>query len=761
MLDLFGEIISEANTDKSDFITYEGSFTYYVKAQVKGTLPYSNTTLMIQAYNNRKELKPLKLKCRWYREIGDRNYEITDNKDDSYHINAQDIGCFVKVAVRPKSKRFSKKDIAIVKFGPFEMSDTLSLNLEKDLTNGTHIYQFNLLKHNSQFVNDQSNFQNFVKVDQNGISFQFGFYFELFVNFFLLHNSAHPYRVVCENHDYSVLSIFYVKGTEISFKEDILVDFPKLQEKYKILKEKFLRQTINEKPHVSDKSLSQLDLEFTSRRDQRKQSIMTNNLMLDSYIFDVEDEDEGKEHEIRIKFKTRVERDSFVCLVRAIAAIKTMALAPLMNEIEKVFDGTISEEKNSKKLVEIFDNKYEKVVHRKKELDSSIQRMLDMNKGKNLENENLIQCAELLESDLAMSIAEFKKMMEKLGEKGEAETRKVSQLEKSLLSASRNVEMIRERSMTPSRRAKMLSNAKKEKVEVLGGLENEIEKTDQLNEILVKKIEKLKKENAKNHQKIGSLNEDFENRNIHMNFEKKTKNVKIKGLEIKEAIDKSGVNSIEPKVKKKQEKEQLQRSDENEESMLEEAISNLECSIMDLEELEKKSKEEESKVEIQNQHLRKKIKNCLNEFESLLDISKKIQLGGKIGLMLGINPLAEKIFEYNGAKIKDLQNLILLYEAKFLNQSLRLHEEKFDDEGLVEENKELLEELVDIKDETEGKRRENLAMVNKIGEIQKELGKQRALLEKEEKEKARIAELSKRLQFLQEENFMLIEGEEF
>lgn len=116
--------------------------------------------------------------------------------------------------------------------------------------------------------------------------------------------------------------------------------------------------------------------------DGRRGSIFSDNLLnLNPLsLYEIEEEEDGKEQEIRIKFKTRVERDSFVCLIRAIAAIKTMTLAPLLANISKVFDCTISDEKNTNKILEIFDDKYNRVIERSRNIEDSILRLLELNK---------------------------------------------------------------------------------------------------------------------------------------------------------------------------------------------------------------------------------------------------------------------------------------------------------------------------------------------------------------------------------------------
>lgn len=778
MLGLFEDIIGEANPDTQEFIKIEGTYSYYVKAEVKGTLPYSNTSLIIQGFNSKKSMKPLKLKCRWYREIGERNYEITDNKDEMYHINAQDIGCFVKVAIRPKSKRYSKKDIAIVRFGPFQMSETLSLNLEKDLTNGTHIYQFNLLKLNSQFVNDQSGYQNFIKVDKVGISVQFGFFFELFENFFLLHNSAHPYRIACENHEYSVVSIFYKKGSELNLSENVLNSFPKLKHRYKKLRERFLKETINEKQDTSNKSLSQLSLDFNSQsrrnREQRRGSEVINNLQLDSYVFNIGDEEEDKEQELRIKFQSRVERDSFVCLIRSIAAIKTMTLAPLMKNISRVFDGTIAQEQYSNETVDIFDDKYERVLNRTQDYEYSIQRLLELNKNKNQENENLIQCAELLESDLAMSITEFKKILDKMSKKEgmvSAEKQKVAKLEQSLLNVSRNVELIRERSHTPSRRVKLVNNAKNNKIQALGGIQKEIDKTDKLNEILIQKIENLKVENTKLNEEGAKLKEKI-NQSM-MGSGRKAPYFSVKVDEVNQSVlegrskEKEYLLNLDlgkkfEREKNSMDKEQLQRSDENDESILEEAIINLESSIMYLDDAENKGKKDNraTELELESEMLSKKVKKNKREFEKLMEISKQVEGGENFGMMSGVSSLAEKIFDHNGMSIKDLQAIILLHDIKSTKAALQLHEEKWNDDSLLAKKKDVEERTIEVQSMTSAKQDENNLLEKRIKEVEKEFKKQEALLLKEEQEKLKINKLSEKMFMLQQENFNLMEEEE-
>lgn len=157
MLEFFSDLIGD-NDPNTDFIEYvEKSKDFYVETVINGHLPYHNTTIMVRVFESRSKKQPINARCKWFRVVDSRNYEIRDNPiDDTYHINAYDIGSFLKVAVKAKGI----KEVTIIKIGPILLNPKM-IPSSKILLSNEGVFNFALLKYGDKFVDDKSEFQNF------------------------------------------------------------------------------------------------------------------------------------------------------------------------------------------------------------------------------------------------------------------------------------------------------------------------------------------------------------------------------------------------------------------------------------------------------------------------------------------------------------------------------------------------------------------------------------------------------------------------
>lgn len=115
MFQIFKNILTADNKVSTNaYINYEGEFDFFIKPKIKGKLPFQSTTIKIEAYDSSDDLSnpnprgKLKIHCKWYRVVGDRNYQIHDNPDEIYHFNAYDIGSTIKCAVQIRPIKTSR-----------------------------------------------------------------------------------------------------------------------------------------------------------------------------------------------------------------------------------------------------------------------------------------------------------------------------------------------------------------------------------------------------------------------------------------------------------------------------------------------------------------------------------------------------------------------------------------------------------------------------------------------------------------------------
>lgn len=479
MLDFFSDLIGDSDPN-SDFIEYEEkSSDFFAEVVVNGNLPYHNTTLTVKTYESRSSKKLIDSRCKWFRVVDSRNYEIRDNPiDDTYHINAYDIGSYLKVAVKVKGV----KQVTIIKVGPILLNPKMIPSLENTLLSNEGVFNFALLKYGEKFVDDKSEFQNFIKFSQEKIMVKFGFYFQHeYPDFELNLNGPYDYKIFCENHDPRAISIFFIKGTESMLSENIVIPSPVKRKKYEKL-EKEYREKANQQMNPAGVELF----------DKSDDNLVDDQLMKDNdtrrNLIHQDDEFTGNEFEFRIRFSSRLNRDAFICAVRVISIMKTMAMAPLIDHTDKVFSGTW-------KMPEVGEqiNEYNKLVGQMYDMGGAIYRVLNRNKALRKDNINLVKCVDLLESKLKYSFIEFQRLLQEIRDTTPVEElQRMERVNKSLMDTSMRAKKIKEEGNKKNKK-KMINTVKNSQSKAKG-LQREIESTNKLNNILLKEINKLKKD---------------------------------------------------------------------------------------------------------------------------------------------------------------------------------------------------------------------------------------------------------------------------
>lgn len=479
MLEFFNNLIGD-NDVNLDFVDYEEkSSDFFVEPVINGHLPYHNTTVIIRAYKSKSKAEPIEARFKWYRVVDSRNYEIKDNPiEDTYHINAYDIGSYLRVAVKVSGV----KQVTILRIGPILLNPKMIPSLENTLLANEGVFNFSLLKYGQHFIDDKSEFQNFIQFSKEKIMVKFGFYFQHeYPDFELNLNGPYDYKIFCENHDPRAISIFFIKGTESMLSENIVIPSPIKRKKYEKLekeyREKSMRQMNPAGVELFDKSDENLD-RFGNQRS--------------GTLVRQDGEFSGDEFEFRIRFTSRLNRDAFICAVRVISIMKTMALAPLIDRSEEVFNGVWK-----MPVVGKYNSEYNKLVGQMYGMGGAILRILEMNKEIGKDNKNLIKCADLLEKKLNGSVIEFQKILNDIRKNATPEElERMERVNRSLMDTSMRAKQVKDDQKDGGKK-KIAGDFGKNQNKAKG-LKREIESTNKLNDILLKEISKLKQGGASN-----------------------------------------------------------------------------------------------------------------------------------------------------------------------------------------------------------------------------------------------------------------------
>ena len=467
MLDFFSNLLSDDYD--SDYIEIIEKGDFYTDVQITGELPFHNSTISIRAYSTKKKQSSLAFRCKWFRVVDQRNYEIRDNTvDDTYNLNAYDIGSSIKIAVKVKGMKPT-----ILRIGPIALNPKIYQSLENSILANEGLFNFALVKYGDRYVDDESDFQNFVRFTQTNIQFKFGFLFEhVYSDFELDLNGPYDYKIICDNYDPRNLSIFFPKGTEKMLTDNILLTNPQKKRRYEQLEKQFRKKAqIYKEP-------AGVELFGSDNVRERPGS--------NKKQFEVQKDEEfdGIEFELRIRFESRLLRDTFVSAVRVVAVLKSVAIAEMIDNSESVF-------KNEWKFEPLGDpdDLYNNLVGQTYKLGESIKRVLGNNKIASGQNSKLNNEVAILEKKLMKSLEDFSKLKKELrSEMNEEDQKKMDKVAKNLLDTSVHVQRMKggkgdKKKFIEGRK----NNEKKAK-----GLEKELEATNKLNSILLKEIERLK-----------------------------------------------------------------------------------------------------------------------------------------------------------------------------------------------------------------------------------------------------------------------------
>ena len=485
MLDFFSNLFGEKDYNQ-DYIQTEKDGGFFVDTIVDGQLPFQNTTITIRAYETKKKENPLQIKCKWYRVVDSRNYEIrNNNSQDSYHFNAYDIGAFVKVAVKVRGV----KNLTILQFGPILLNPRLLPELENSLLADEGIYNFALLEYGDSLVEDESDYQNFIKFSRHKLQVMFGFMFQkVYENFELDLNGPHDYKILCENLDFRAISLYFKKGTEKEMEEEILLGCPRKKREYEVKKIEYQsRLESNKNPAgvelFEEGSLHKEDMLVNAQ--QRGRGI---DELVQKKIRPRDASSDGSEFKLRIRFKTRLERDAFISAIRIITVMKTMALSPLLDQTDKAFDMSWS----MGSIGLLARDQYNSMVGQMYQIGGAIQRVLYLNRSISRENQRLNDGTLALENELYDAIGEFKKMQKDVRAKlTKEQVQQVERVSKRMVDTSMTMQKLKDGGKVD--KGRLGGGGAGSDLQKVKGLAKQIESTNKLNALLLKEIGKLKK----------------------------------------------------------------------------------------------------------------------------------------------------------------------------------------------------------------------------------------------------------------------------
>ena len=80
-----------------------GDHTFNFSFRTHGESMYQTSVLYAEAKTNQdgENALPIPILCKWFRVRGDRTYQIESISSNIYQLNAEDIGCLIKVEAKP------------------------------------------------------------------------------------------------------------------------------------------------------------------------------------------------------------------------------------------------------------------------------------------------------------------------------------------------------------------------------------------------------------------------------------------------------------------------------------------------------------------------------------------------------------------------------------------------------------------------------------------------------------------------------------
>ena len=69
-----------------------GNYNYFVEVTTQGQLPYQNSSICINAYNNEYKNKGIMISVYWQKVRNNEIINLTGNMSNTYEVQADDVG---------------------------------------------------------------------------------------------------------------------------------------------------------------------------------------------------------------------------------------------------------------------------------------------------------------------------------------------------------------------------------------------------------------------------------------------------------------------------------------------------------------------------------------------------------------------------------------------------------------------------------------------------------------------------------------------
>jgi hypothetical protein len=69
-----------------------GNYNYFVEVTTQGQLPYQNSSICINAYNNEYKSKSIMISVYWQKVRNNEIINLTGNMSNTYEVQADDVG---------------------------------------------------------------------------------------------------------------------------------------------------------------------------------------------------------------------------------------------------------------------------------------------------------------------------------------------------------------------------------------------------------------------------------------------------------------------------------------------------------------------------------------------------------------------------------------------------------------------------------------------------------------------------------------------
>jgi len=97
-----------------------GDHTFNFSLRTHGESMYQTSVLYAEATSKEENALPIPISCKWFRVRSDRTYQIEQISSNIYQLNAEDIGCLIKVEAKPVNIE-EGEGTAFGQFGPVQL----------------------------------------------------------------------------------------------------------------------------------------------------------------------------------------------------------------------------------------------------------------------------------------------------------------------------------------------------------------------------------------------------------------------------------------------------------------------------------------------------------------------------------------------------------------------------------------------------------------------------------------------------------------